>query len=94
MSALVTIKGRLRSQDEHGKNSCRRMRAQGEVPANLLENAKSTVIAVEGKLLSVAWKKGKTFQLEFNGTSKPVIIKELQIDPVKRNAIHVDLMYM
>ncbi len=93
MSALITIKGRLRKEDEQGKNSCRRLRTRGEVPANLLDNAKSTALAIEAKLLPIAWKKGKTFQLEFNGTVKSVLIKELQIDPVKRDALHVDLMY-
>lgn len=93
MSALVTIKGRLRKDDEKGKNFCRRLRLQGEVPANLMDNTKSTPIAIEGKLLSTAWKSGKTFQLDLDGSVKAVLIKELQIDPVKRDAVHVDLMF-
>ena len=93
MSALLTIKGRLRKDDEKGKNFCRRLRLQGEVPANLLDKTKSTTLAIEAKQLSNAWKNGKTFQLELDGNVKSVFIKELQIDPVKRGAIHVDLMY-
>lgn len=93
MSALITIKGRLRKDDEKGKNFCRRLRLKGEVPANLMDKTKSTPIAIEGKLLSAAWKGGKTFQLECEGTVRSVLIKELQIDPVKRDAVHVDLMY-
>ena len=92
MSA-ITIKGRLRKEDEKGKNFCRRLRLQGEVPANLLEKATSTPIAVEAKLLPLAWKNGKTFQLDLNGGLRAVIIKELQIDATKRDAVHVDLMY-
>lgn len=93
MSALITIKGRLRKDDEKGKNFCHRLRSTGEIPANLMDKAKSVPIVVEGKMLSTAWKNGKTFQLELDGGLKTVSIKELQIDPVKRTALHVDLMY-
>lgn len=93
MSALITIKGRLRKEDEQGKNYCRRLRLQGEVPANLMDKTKSTPIALEAKLLSSAWKNGKTFQLDLDGGVRAVIIKELQIDAVKRDAVHVDLMF-
>lgn len=93
MSALITIKGRLRKDDEKGKNFCRRLRLQGQVPANLLDKTKSVPLALEAKQLPLAWKNGKTFQLELDGALKSVLIKELQIDPVKRSAIHVDLMY-
>lgn len=93
MSALITIKGRLRKEDEKGKNFCRRLRLQGEVPANLMDNTKSTLLALEAKLLPNAWKNGKTFQLDLDGGLKTVIIKELQIDAVKRDAVHVDLMF-
>ena len=93
MSALITIKGRLRKADELGKNVCRRLRLRGEVPANLLDKTKSTPVALEAKLLSLAWKNGKSFQLDLEGASKTVIIKELQIDAVKRTALHVDLMF-
>lgn len=94
MSALVTIKGRLRKDDEMGKNFCRRLRLQGQIPANLMENAKSTPIMIDSKLLSSAWKNDKTFQLALDGSeTKTVLIKELQIDPIKRKALHVDLMY-
>jgi len=48
MSALITIKGRLRKDDEKGKNFCRRLRLKGEVPANLMDKTKSTPIAIEG----------------------------------------------
>ncbi len=93
MSTELTIKGRLRKQDEMGKNSCRRLRSQGEIPANLMQKTNALSIAIEAKQLSLAWRNGKTFQLDFEGSVKTVTIKELQIDAVKRNALHVDLMY-
>ncbi len=93
MSTQLTIKGRLRKDDEKGKNFCRRLRLQGDVPANLMDKTKSTPLILEAKQLPIAWKNGKTFQLELDGGVKSVVIKELQIDAVKRSAVHVDLMY-
>ena len=93
MTDLITIKGRLRKEGEQGKNVCRRLRTQGQIPANILHKAKSELIVLDTKLLSTAWKSGKTFNLEIDGAVKPVVIKELQIDPVKRHPLHVDLMY-
>ncbi|MBI2602527.1 MAG: hypothetical protein HYW48_05665 [Deltaproteobacteria bacterium] len=93
MSAPITIKGRLRTAEEQGKNPCYRLRAQGELPGNLMNEAKATAIALDPKFLSVAWKDGKRFNLDIEGTVKLVTIKELQIDHVKRSPLHVDLMY-
>ncbi len=93
MSALVTIKGRLRNDDEKGKNACRQLRRAGHIPANILSKPKSVPIAIEPKLLSLAWKSGKAFQLDLDGQVKAVAIKELQIDPISRNPLHVDLIF-
>ncbi|MCB9228772.1 MAG: hypothetical protein H6618_04095 [Deltaproteobacteria bacterium] len=88
---LVKIDGRLRSVA--GKGHCRRLRAEGKIPGNILEKSKSTLIEIDGKLLSKAWKSGKRFSLNLNGQERVVKIQELQINPVKRTAFHVDLMY-
>ena len=89
---LVKIEGRLRTAT--GKGVCRRLRAEGKVPGNILENAKATAIELDGKWLSKAWKSGKKFNLVLDGQEKTVRIQELQINPVKRSAVHVDLMYV
>lgn len=91
MSELVTIKAEIRT--ETGKNNCRRILTAGKIPGNILDKTKSTLITLDPKLLSTAWKAGKTFNLDFAGQVRTVIIKELQINPIKRTALHVDLMY-
>ncbi|MFK7823668.1 MAG: hypothetical protein AB8G05_05915 [Oligoflexales bacterium] len=88
----ITIEGSLRK--EHGKGYCRRLRATGKVPGNILNKAKAVSIELEAKLLSKAWKAGKTFTLNMDGENLSVKIHELQINPIKRTAVHVDLMYV
>ena len=92
MGDLVNIPGKLRL--EKGKGSCRKIRAKGELPGNIIDKVKSTPISLDPKWLSVAWKGGKTFNLELDGQSKHVKIQELQVDPVTRKPLHVDLMYV
>lgn len=89
---LLSIHGRLRSGT--GKGICRRLRAEGKIPGNILDNSKSTPIELDEKLLSKAWKGGKQFRLNLEGQERVVRIQELQINPVKRTALHVDLMYV
>ncbi len=80
---------------ETGKGYSRKLRRSGKIPANLLGKAKSTPLELNPKLLSKAWQsEGRKFQLKLDSGVKEVTIKELQIHPVKRTAIHVDLMYV
>lgn len=72
-----------------GKNHCRKLRKEGRIPANIIGGAP---IEVDPKWLSPAWKSSKTFILNMNGEKKKMRIQELQINAVKRQAIHVDLI--
>jgi large subunit ribosomal protein L25 len=88
----VTIEGTTR--ETSGKGYARKMRRAGKVPAVLNHAGKSTMLALEPKLLSKAWLNGKVFNLAHDGQTTAVKITELQIDPVKRVALHVDLAYV
>lgn len=87
---LVTIEATTRTLT--GKGANRKLRASGKVPAVLYEKGKAQALALDPKLLSKAWTGGKQFNLSLNGTSSLVKIQELQIEPVKRLALHVDLV--
>jgi large subunit ribosomal protein L25 len=89
---LISIEGSKR--DIKGKGAARKLRANGKVPANILQAGKATSITLDPKWLSRAWQNGKTFNLVLDGETKEVRMHELQIDPVKRTALHVDLMYV
>ena len=88
---LVTIEASPRL--EKGKGYARKLRSRNLIPANLMEKAKATAIELDPKWLSKAWKSGKKFNLSFDGATKTVFIKELQVDAVRREVLHVDLMY-
>ena len=93
-SAAVVIKAVTRQST--GKSYCRKLRKKGKIPGNLLQGTKSTPIELESKLLSKAWQSGKVFMMETEQDSelRRVRIQELQINPIKRTPVHVDVMYV
>jgi ribosomal protein L25 (general stress protein Ctc) len=87
----VTIEAALRTGT--GKSYTNKLRRAGKIPAVLLENGKSTILELDPKLLSKAWKTGgRKFDMVLEGKTVAVKIQELQLDPVKRVALHVDLI--
>lgn len=89
---MVTIEAMVR--EESGKSACRQIRKAGFVPGNILGKTpgESTKIKLDPKYLPHAWKSGKKFNMVLNGKTTVVRIHELQINPVKRLALHVDLI--
>lgn len=86
----VVIEGKPRT--ETGKSFTRKLRKAGRVPGVLNSKGKSTLLDIDPKWLSKAWRDGgRQFHLDFQGQRSLVKIVELQIDPVKRLALHVDL---
>ena len=81
-------------RDGSGKEYARKLRAAGKIPAVLNHKGSSTKIELNPKFLSKAWLRDKTFTLDLAGEQKQVLIKELQLDPAKRRALHVDLTYV
>ncbi len=77
-----------------GKSNTRKIRAAGKVPAVLNHKGKTQVLELDPKLLSKAWQGDKMFDMVLNGQTKTVKITELQINAVKRVALHVDLTYV
>ena len=91
MENIVTIEARKRTV--LGKSLCRKLRKEGKVPANIIGGKKgSQAIELDGKFLSKAWINGKQLNLVLDGKTSLMKIQELQLHPVKRQAIHVDLM--
>lgn len=87
----VTIEAALRTGT--GKSYTHKLRRAGKIPAVLLEQGKATTLELDPKLLPKAWKNGgRKFNMVLEGKTIPVKIQELQLHPVKRVALHVDLM--
>lgn len=97
MSAAI-VEGVVRTG--HGKGASRRTRAESLVPAIVYSKAAgATSIAVEPKSLSKALlgtkRRNQLIELKIKDAAGKiathhVLTKEVQIDPVKRNALHVD----
>ncbi len=89
---LVTIEASERTST--GKSYNRKLRRAGKIPAVILEKGKSTSIELYPKWLPKAWQaEGRQFELKLGGQTRKVAIKELQVHPLKRTAVHVDLVY-
>ena len=87
----VTIEAALRTGT--GKSYTHKLRNAGKIPAVMLESGKATNLELDPKLLPKAWKfGGRKFNMVLDGKTIAVKIQELQLDPVKRTALHVDLM--
>ncbi len=87
----VTIEAALRTGT--GKSYTRKLRTAGKIPAVLLESGKAPNLELDPKLLPKAWKNGgRKFDMVLDGKTVAVKIQELQLDPVRRTALHVDLM--
>jgi len=89
--SLITIEASVRK--EKGKSSNRKLRKSGRIPAVLLDKGSSTLLDLDPKWLHRAYQGERKFHLTLNGETKLVKIHEVQIHPIKRNPLHVDLMY-
>lgn len=92
--SLITLVGHPRTK--LGKSGARKVRRDGLVPANLLSGNTSVAISVAPKWLEKIWKTGGVFNLETAGSGgsqvQKVKIHEVQLHPVKRVPVHLDLM--
>lgn len=91
------VKIKSEKREDIGKNASRRVRREGNVPAVLygadIENVLLTL--KKNDIFSVL--KSETgentiFQVSFDGKSIDAMIKELQVNPVTQQLMHVDLV--
>lgn len=91
----LTIKGEKR--EAFGKNASRRLRREGRVPAVLYgENMSNTHLALHKKdifsILRSESGENTIFKTSFDSESVDTMIKEVQIDPVRDEILHIDLI--
>ena len=87
----------VRTREETGKNNNRRLRAAGQIPSVLYGAGVDTVaIQVERKKLEEVFRAGATENTIFllrrleSDQERHARIRELQIDPVSREVLHID----
>ena len=91
----LTIK--CETRDVFGKNASRRLRREGKVPAVLYGgNQPSTHLTLQKKdifgILRSESGENTIFKATIDKDSKDAMIKELQLDPVTDEIIHIDLI--
>ena len=92
---LVELNASVR--ETRGKEAALKMRAAGQVPAVIYGSGAAISISVSARELEKAIKSTNTSQVfvslsDVKGTfkSKNALLKELQLDPVKKTMIHAD----
>ena len=89
---LIKIEASVR--EKTGKEYARALRKKGLIPANLIvKGGQNKNLELDPKWLGRAYKEGRQFNLVLGGETKLVKIQEVCLDPIKRVALHVDLMY-
>lgn len=85
----MTIKLKSEKRELFGRK-VKRLRKEGKVPANIFgKKIKSVAISVDAKEFSQVFEKaGETQIIDIDG--KPVIVSNLQIDPISSNYVHID----
>ena len=92
-SKLIEVSASHRS--EFGKSATRKIIKKGLIPAVVLKPKNQTLtITMDPKWLSRIWSQGGCFVLDLDGVKHKTKIHEVQLDPIKRVPIHVDLMFL
>lgn len=87
----------VRTREETGKNSNRRLRAAGQIPAILYGAGHETVpIQLDGKTIHELFRGGATENTIFllkrveSDQQRHARIREMQVDPISREIVHID----
>ena len=84
----------IEQRSELGTSTARSMRRNGKIPANYYYHGEANQnIAIDRKIFNQAVQSGqKVFEVEMNGETLYVMIKDAQYHPVTEDVIHIDLM--
>jgi large subunit ribosomal protein L25 len=88
------VKLEVRLREGRGTKDAKAMRAAGEIPGVIYSQKSATeAIAINARTLRQAVGHGMhtIFDVTIDGKTRPALIKEFQLDPVRDRVIHVDL---
>lgn len=80
-------------REQTGKGYARKLRRIDKIPAVIIGGGKSVTIELNPKPLAKIWQTDKRFVLDLAGEKRPALLKDVQIDTVKRTLLHADIMY-
>jgi large subunit ribosomal protein L25 len=84
----------VRLREGRGTKDAKAMRAAGDIPGVIYsQNSQTEAIAINARTLRHAVGHGThtVFDVQIDGKTRPALIKEFQLDPVRDRVIHVDL---
>ena len=84
----------VEKREQTGISATKSLRKNGKIPANYYYKGEANVnLILDSKELFHALNSGnRVFEVEFDGNTQYVMIKEMQYHPVTENVLHVDLM--
>jgi large subunit ribosomal protein L25 len=85
------------SRTEFGKNATRRLRVEGKIPGVLYGRGVESISVVVDpadviQILNSDSGRNTIFELETDSSRNDVLIKDLQVDPVKGSLVHADFL--
>ncbi|WP_110239603.1 50S ribosomal protein L25/general stress protein Ctc [Nocardioides gilvus] len=84
------------TRTEFGKGASRRLRATGKIPAVVYGHGKDPMhLALPGHTTMMALRHGGSnalLTLDIEGAEQLALVKEVQVDPIRRVIVHVDLI--
>ncbi|MBL4849971.1 MAG: 50S ribosomal protein L25 [Planctomycetes bacterium] len=94
-----TLKARARTEVETGTRACRKLRNQGEVPANLYSVVRGETTELKNRNLAVSAydlyklidRRADILDLEVEGTVQLVRVSEVQRDTFGDDVLHIDM---
>ena len=84
----------LLTREQSGSQMAKTLRKEGKIPANYYYTGQDNInLAIDKKVFRKAVHSGHhIFEIELNGKTQYVMIKEVQYHPVTDEIIHIDLM--
>ncbi len=81
-------------REERGRRSSKRLRYQGWIPAVMYGDGDSVPIKVDRKefthKIPVSKAESILFEIQVDGESSPAVIREMQLDPITEEILHID----
>ena len=84
----------VEKREQTGISATKSLRKNGKIPVNYYYKGEANInLILDSKELFHALNSGnRVFEVEFDGNTQYVMIKEMQYHPVTENVLHVDLM--
>ncbi len=75
-----------------GKQAAKKIRRSGRIPGIFFDKGQSIPVEIDSKYIPKVYAQAeRQFKMDLEGASRTVKIADVQIDPIRRVAIHVDL---